>query len=112
MFPEGTPMRISRFLLLGVLCIASCASAQVRATGVMVAKKLPDDLRSSLEERLSHFIAAQADSRGEDVGDLLGRCRLGCTPGKFYRLYTNSYKQCLVERMQELRMVSFDFSTE
>lgn len=112
MFPEGKPMRISRFMLLGVLWFASCASAQVSATGVMVPEKLPDDLQSSLEERLSQFTAAQAEARSDDVRDLLGRCRLGCSPGRFYRLYTASYKRCLVERMQELRMVSFDLSAD
>jgi hypothetical protein len=45
-----------------------------------------------------------------DVADLLGRCSLGCNHrGK---LYTSSYKQCLVSRMQEIRMVAFDFSIQ
>jgi len=68
---------------------------------------LPDDLRSSLEERLSTFLAAQAEGRWEDVEDLLGRCRFGCSIGVFY---PSPYKQCLVSRMREVRMLDFDFS--
>ena len=102
-------MRITRLLLGGILCVASLAAAQVQVpAGCLTAPhKLPDDLRSSLEERLSTFLAAQAEERWDDVSALLGRCRFGCEGGGFY--YTGSYKQCLVSRMQEVRML--DFST-
>jgi len=104
-------MRVTSFLFIAVLCAASYAPAQT-SYGFIVRKKLPDDLRSALETRLSQFIGAQAEGREEEVGDFLGRCRLGCSPGRFYRSYTESYKQCLVNRIQELRMVSFEFSPE
>jgi len=95
-------MRIALVLLVGVLCVGSCAIAQIRGC-MLEHHALPDDLRSSLEERLSAFVAAEAEGRWENVGELLGRSGFG---------YESSYKQCLVERMQEIRMSDFDFSIQ
>jgi hypothetical protein len=75
-----------------------------------VRKKLPDDLESSLKERLSQFVAAQSEGHWEDVGELLGR--RGFRPGTSDQSYTDSYKRRLLRRMEELRMLDFDFSTE
>jgi hypothetical protein len=102
-------MQITRFLSLVVLCVASCAAAQVSGGCMLVPRKLPDELQSSLQERLSTFLTAQAAEHWDDVAELLGRCRFGCTRGN---LYTDSYKQCLVSRMQEARMLDFDSSIQ
>jgi hypothetical protein len=51
-------MRIARFLLAEILCFDSSAEAQ--SGGMIVAHSLPDDLQSSLEERFSAFVEAQA----------------------------------------------------
>jgi hypothetical protein len=101
-------MRISRILLVGVLFVGGYAAA-VPPGCMAVPHAVPDDLRSSLKERLSIFIAAQAEKRWGDVEELLGRCRFGCEDDD---LYTSSYKQCLVSRMQEVRMLAFDFSIQ
>lgn len=99
-------MRIKRILFVGVLFVGGYAAA-IPAGCMPAPHALPDDLRSSLEEQLSTFLAAQAEGHWGDVEKLLGRCRLGCPSGNFY---TSSYKQCLVSRMQEVRMLDFDFS--
>jgi hypothetical protein len=102
-------MRIVRLLLVGALCVSSHAAAQVRGC-IAAPHALPDDLRSSLEERLSKFLAAQAEEHWGDVSELLGRCRFGCNAGVFF--YTSPYKQCLVSRMHEIRMLEFTFSID
>lgn len=101
-------MLIRRLFLVGVLCVGGNAAAQSGCA--IVHHSLPDDLQSSLEERFSKFVAAQAEEHWGDVADLLGRCRFGCN--HHGNLYTNSYKQCIVSRMQEVRMRAFDFSTQ
>ncbi len=103
-------MRITRLLLIGVLWAASSAAAQVSPARVIVRKKLPDDLQSSFEERLSQFLAAQGEGHSVELGELLGRCRSGCNGGKFDQPYTDSYKRCLIERVQEMPMLNFDYS--
>lgn len=101
-------MRIKWIWLAGLLLVGGHAIAQVPAGCIAVPHALPDDLRSSLEKRFSTFVAAQAEGRWDDVAELLGRCRFECTDAKFY--YSSSNKQCLVSRMQEVRMLDFDFS--
>ena len=98
-------MGITRLLSVGVLFVSSYSLAQC----MIVHRTLPDDLRSSLEERVSRFFTAQAEEHWEEVSDLLGRCQRECNVGKFY---TSSYKQCLVSRMQEVRLSNFDFSMQ
>jgi len=99
-------MRIIRLLLVGALCVGSHAAAQIRSC-LPAPHALPDDLRSSLEERLSTFLAAQAEEHWGEISELLGRCRFGCSGGIFY---TSPYKQCLVSRMREVHMLDFTFS--
>jgi hypothetical protein len=94
-------MRIKRPLLIGVLCIGSYAAAQVRVC-LPEPHTLPDDLRSTLEVRLATFLTAQAQGHWDDVEELLGSKDV---------VQKTSYRRCLVSRMQELRMVSFDLST-
>jgi hypothetical protein len=89
-------MRIARLLLLGLISVGY-AAAQITGC-MMVPHTLPDDLRSSLEQRLSTFLSTQAEGDWGQVAELMGD------------RYTSSYKQSLVSRMQELRMSSFDFS--
>ena len=93
-------MRIMRPLLFGVLCVGSYAAAQVRDC-LPEPHSLPDDLRSTLEARLTTFLTAQAQGHWDDVEELLGSKHV---------VYKSSYRQCLISRMQELRMVSFDLS--
>ncbi|MGB9491504.1 MAG: hypothetical protein WCA92_13660 [Terriglobales bacterium] len=95
-------MRLAAVLLVGVFCVGSQAAAQVRGC-MFEHHALPDELRSSLEERLSAFVAAQAEGRWEDVAEFLG------TNGFVYK---GSYRHCLVERMKEIRMSDFDFSIQ
>lgn len=105
-------MRI-KALCVGLICVSSLAAAQVVTTQrVIVPKKLPNDLQSSFEERLSQFVAAQAEGHWDELGELLGRCGRECGGGTFYQSYTDSYKKCLVERIQEVRMLDFDFSIQ
>lgn len=104
-------VRITLLLVL-VLCVGGDVATQISSPRVTVAKKLPDDLQSSFEERLSQFLTAQAEGRWEEVGAMLGRCQWGCIAGWAYKPYTVSYKRCMVERMQEVRMVDFDFSVQ
>jgi hypothetical protein len=99
-------MPIRRLILLGLLCLSPYAEAQIRACAIEP-HALPDDLRSSLEGRLSTFLMAQGEENWGEVADLLGRCRFGCNTGS---VYTISYNQCLVSRIQELRMLDFHFS--
>lgn len=97
-------MRIAQMLLVGLLCVSNYAAAQ----GCMLIRRtLPDDLRASFEERFSKLLASQAEEHWEDVAELIGRCRYKCNSNN---LYTSSYKACLVSRMQEVRLVGFDFS--
>jgi hypothetical protein len=105
-------VRITRLLLLGAFCVAGYAAAQTYGTRVLVRRKLPDDLQSSLEERFSRFIAAQVEDHREELAELLGTCARQAYDGKCYKSYTASYKLCMVERMQEVRMLDFDFSTQ
>jgi hypothetical protein len=94
-------MRITSVLLAGVLSLCGHAAAQIRGCSPE-AHSFPDDLRSRLDSRLATFLTAQSEGRWGDVAELLGN-------KTFFR--EGSYKQCLVSRMQELRMVSFDLST-
>jgi hypothetical protein len=103
---RGTFMRIKRILMVGVLFVGGYAAA-VPAGCLPAPHALPDDLRSSLEERFSRFLTAQAEEHWSDVAELMGRCRFGCDSGG---LYTSESKQCLVSRMQEVRMLDFDYS--
>jgi hypothetical protein len=66
-------MRIARVLLfcLREYCFGSSAEAQ--SGGMIVAHSLPDDLQSSLEERFSAFVEAQAAGHWGELADLLGR---------------------------------------
>ena len=91
-------MRITRFLLVGLLCLGSYARSQIRAC-LPEPHTLPDDLRSTLDARLATFLTAQSQEQWDDVAGLLG------SKGGAYK---TSYRQCLVSRMQELRMVNFD----
>jgi hypothetical protein len=93
-------MRIPRLLLLGVLSVGY-AAAQI-VTCLPEPHTLPDDLRSTLDVRLATFLTAQAQGHWDDVEQLLGSKDV---------VYASSYRRCLVSRMQELRMVSFDLST-
>jgi hypothetical protein len=99
-------MRIQQSLLAVVLCLNSFVTAQIKLgpQRVLVPKKLPDDLQSSLQQRLAQFITAQAEGRSEEIGALLGRNR-----GK---TYSEPYKRCVVEKILELRMVDFEFSDD
>jgi hypothetical protein len=91
-------MRIARLFMFGIIS-AGWAAAQI--TGCMPAPHaLPDDLRAPLEKRLSTFLSAEAEADWGQVAELMGD------------RYSSSYKQCMVSRMQELRMVSFDFSIQ
>lgn len=94
-------MRITHCLLVGVLCLGSHSAAQISVC-VPEPHTLPYDLRSTLETRLATFLTAQAEGQWDDVAQLLGN-------QTFFR--ERSYKQCLVSRMQELRMVRFDLLT-
>ena len=94
-------MSIMRSLLIGVLCISGYATAQIR-TCLPQPHILPDDLRSTLEARLTKFLTAQSEGRWDDVEELFGSKGV---------VNESSYRECLVSRMQELRMVSFDLST-
>jgi hypothetical protein len=94
-------MRIAQLLLVGVLCLGNHADAQI--VGCLPAPHtLPDDLRSTLEARLAKFLTAQAQGHWDEVEELLGSKDV---------VYKSSYRRCLISRMQELRMVSFDLST-
>ncbi len=93
--------------MVGLLFVGGYAAAQIAGGCMAVPHTLPDDLRSSLEERFSTFMAAQSEGHWGDVAELLGRYRFGSPDGSFY---TSSYRQCLVSRMQELRMLDFEFS--
>ena len=93
-------IRITRPLLVGVLCVSSYAAAQVRAC-LPEPHTLPDDLRSTLEERLAAFLDGQAEGHWNDVEELLGMKNAASK---------SSYRRCLISRMQELRLVSFDLS--
>jgi hypothetical protein len=93
-------MRITRVLLCGVLSVGYAAAQIVGC--LPEAHTLPDDLRSALEARLETFVAAQAQGHWDEVEELLGSKDV---------VYKTSYRQCLVSRMQEFRMVSFDRST-
>jgi hypothetical protein len=94
-------MSITRALLVGVLCLGSYAAAQIRAC-LPEPHALPDDLRTTLEARLTSFLTAEAQGHWDDVEELLGN------RGEVSK---SSYRGCLISRMQELRMVSFDLST-
>jgi hypothetical protein len=85
------------------LLVYSIATAQTPSSGV-----LPTNLRSSLQERLSHFTQAQSDGRWDEVAGLLGRYR----GGTGHHLYTTTHKQCLISQMQHLPLVAFSFSFE
>jgi hypothetical protein len=98
---DDVRMRITRLLLIGTLSLGSYAAAQIYGC-LPEPHTLPDDLRSTLDARLATFLTAQAQGRWDDVADLLG--------SKAF-VHESSYKQCLVSRMQELRMVSFDLFT-
>jgi hypothetical protein len=101
-------MTIRGILLVLALFVGGYAVAQVPAGCSPSPHTLPDDLRSSLDQRFSEFLAAQAEGQWDSVAELLGRCRFGwCVDGQFY---SSSYKQCIVSRMQELRILSFDLS--
>src|SRR5436190_17092161 len=94
-------MRITQLFLVGVLCLGNHSAAQIRGC-LPEPHTLPDDLRSTLQTRLGSFMTAQAQGQWGDVAQLLGN-------QAFSR--ESSYKQCLVSRMQELRMVRFDLSS-
>ena len=94
-------MRITQFVLLGVLCLGSHSAAQIRVCHPEP-HTLPDDLRSTLQSRLARFLSAQEQGQWDDVAELLGDQTL---------FRESSYKQCLVSRMQELRMVRFELLT-
>jgi hypothetical protein len=94
-------VRITRLLLIGALSLGSYAAAQISGC-FPEPHTLPDDLRSTLEARLATFLTAQAQGHWDEVADLLG--------SKTF-VHESSYKQCLVSRIQELRMVSFDLFT-
>jgi hypothetical protein len=94
-------MRITRFLLVGVLCVGNYAAAQVLSC-LPEPHKLPDDLRSTLEARFAAFLTAQAQGHWDDVEELLGSGDI---------VHDGAYGRCLLSRMRELRMVTFDLST-
>jgi hypothetical protein len=94
-------MRITPFLLVGVLCLGNYSAAQIRVCHPEP-HTLPDDLQSTLQTRLAKFLTMEAQGQWDDVAQLLGN-------RTFFR--ESSYKQCLVSRMQELRMVRFDLSS-
>ena len=93
-------MRITRLLLFLVLSVGFAAAQIVGC--LPEPHKLPDDLRSTLEARFATFLTAQAQGHWDDVEELLGSKDV---------VYESSYRRCLISRMQELRMVSFDLST-
>ena len=93
-------MRITRALLVGVLWVGGYADAQVRGC-LPEPHTLPDDLGSTLETRLTLFLTAQAQGHWDDVEELLGSVDV---------VNKSAHRGCLVSRMQELRMVSFDLS--
>jgi hypothetical protein len=75
---------------------------------------LPDDLRPSLDARLSTFVQAQNDGKWELVASMLGRYRRG---GAGDHLYTPQQKACPVSQTRAFPMISFTdprvrFSTE
>jgi len=92
-----------KLVSIQLLALVSCiATAQTPSAG-----KLPTNLKSSLQERLSLFTQAQSNGRWEEVGHLLGRYRRGGTGD---HLYTATHKQCLISQMQNLPLVAFSFS--
>jgi hypothetical protein len=97
MMSSALVMRFTRCLLVGVLCVGSYAAAQIRAC-LPEPHIIPDDLRATLEARLKGFLTAQAEGHWDDVEEMLSRNVAS----------ESSYRQCLIARMQELRMVSFD----
>jgi hypothetical protein len=75
---------------------------------------LPDELRPSLDDRLSTFVQAQDHGKWDLVASMLGRYRRG---GSGDHLYTSEHKECLVSQMKAFPMISFTatgvhFSTE
>src|ERR1700757_2627633 len=106
---EALFMWMTRLFFVAI-CVTSYCAAQVRPACAIVRHSLPGDLQSSLEQRFSKFVAAQAGEQWAEVADLLGRLRFECNHQS--TLYTNSYKQCMVSRMQEVRMRAFDFSMQ
>jgi hypothetical protein len=102
---KSTTISAIRLLLIAVL-LHACAVAQ-RAAGFWSRAALSSDLQSSLQERFSRFTEAQATGRWDEVAELLGKYRY--VPSSDH-LYSNSYKDCLIERMREVRMLDFDYS--
>lgn len=75
---------------------------------------LPNELKPSLDARLSTFVQAQNDGKWDLVASMLGRYRRGGTGD---HLYTPEHKMCLISQMQAFPMISFTvtgirFSTE
>ncbi len=87
-------MRIRQLLQVLVVFLGSHAAAQVVGC-IAEPHTLPDDLRSSLESRLAALLNVQTKGNWDDAAKLLEN-------------QNDSYNRCLISRMQELRMVSFD----
>jgi hypothetical protein len=94
-------MRMTRLLLAAILCLSNLVAAQIIACAPE-AHTLPDDLRTSLDARLATFLTAQTEGRWEEVEGMFGDKDV---------VHESSYRECLVSRMRELRMVSFDLSS-
>ena len=93
-------MRIVPLFLALVLFPGSPAAAQIVGC-LPTPHALPDDLQSTLQMRLASFVNAQGQGDWAEVEELFGTKHV---------VSQGSYRRCLIQRMQELRMVSFDIS--
>ncbi len=98
---------IGRLIVIAVLSFAFPSAAQVQ--GCLIERRtLPDDLQRSLQSQLSSFLAAQAQEHWETAGEFLGGCPGGCRKGSANK----ESNRCLVLRMQELRLLDFQYSSD
>lgn len=95
------------------ICVALPVEGEATAASAQTKASIPDELRTSLQSRLTLFTQAQADDRWDLVASMLGRYR----GGSGHDPYTQAHKDCLISQMQSFPMVSFTvtdyrFSTE
>jgi hypothetical protein len=89
---------LGSFLLVLFGAIFAIANAQTQGM-------LPDELKPSLNARLSQFIQAQADGEWDVVASMLGRYRGGWVG---HHPFTQESKACLVSQMKAFPMIAFD----
>jgi hypothetical protein len=85
-------MRITPFLLVGVLLLCNHSAAQVRVC-FPEPHTLSDDLQSTLQTRLATFVTAQAQGQWDDIAKLLGNQR---------RFRESSYKHVVCGRNSDI----------